>query len=41
MLAFGVWRWSHGRDDDLPATFASGLDDETERRLDEVLARFD
>ena len=40
LVAFGVWRWSRtrGPDDEPPA---SGLDDETERRLDELLARFD
>jgi cytochrome c-type biogenesis protein CcmH len=39
-VAFGVWRWSRGRgpDEEPPA---SGLDDETERRLDELLARLD
>jgi cytochrome c-type biogenesis protein CcmH/NrfF len=42
VLAFGVWRWSRGRDPDEPAGPAgSGLDEETERRLDDVLARFD
>jgi cytochrome c-type biogenesis protein CcmH len=42
VLAFGVWRWSRRRepeDPDEPA--GSGLDEETERRLDEVLARFE
>ena len=42
VLAFGVWRWSGrkgpGGPDD-PAE--SGLDEETERRLDDLLARFD
>lgn len=41
-LAFGVWRWSRRRDpegEEEPA--GSGLDEETERRLDEVLARFE
>jgi cytochrome c-type biogenesis protein CcmH/NrfF len=39
-VAFGVWRWSRARgpDDEPPA---SGLDEETERRLDEMLARLD
>jgi cytochrome c-type biogenesis protein CcmH/NrfF len=42
VLAFGVWRWSRGRDGEEPADpEGSGLDEETERRLDEVLARFD
>jgi len=37
-VAFGVWRWSRGRasDDDAPP-----LDAETERKLDELLARPD
>ena len=41
-LAFGVWRWSRRSGPEEPAEPAgSGLDDETERRLDEVLARFE
>lgn len=41
-LAFGVWRWSRRSGPEEPAEpTGSGLDDETERRLDEVLARFD
>ena len=38
----GAWYWSHDRDDrgDLPEA-ESGLDPESERRLDEELARFD
>jgi cytochrome c-type biogenesis protein CcmH len=41
-LAFGVWRWSRRREPGEPDEPAgSGLDEETERRLDEVLARFD
>jgi cytochrome c-type biogenesis protein CcmH len=40
-LAFGVWRWSRGRPDEPAEPVGSGLDDEDERRLDEVLARFD
>jgi cytochrome c-type biogenesis protein CcmH/NrfF len=42
VLAFGVWRWSRRRgpgDPDEPPE--SGLDEETERRLDDLLARFD
>jgi cytochrome c-type biogenesis protein CcmH/NrfF len=42
VLAFGVWRWSRRKepgDPDEPAE--SGLDEETERRLDDLLARFD
>lgn len=42
VLAVGVWRWSRRREPgepDEPA--ASGLDEETERRLDDLLARFD
>jgi cytochrome c-type biogenesis protein CcmH len=40
-VAFGVWRWSRARgpDDEPPAQ--GGLDEETERRLDELLARLD
>jgi cytochrome c-type biogenesis protein CcmH len=39
-VALGVWRWSRtrGPDDEPPP---SGLDDETERRLDDLLARLD
>jgi cytochrome c-type biogenesis protein CcmH/NrfF len=37
VLAFGVWRWTRGPDDEPPAT-GSGLDDETERKIDEMLA---
>ena len=40
LVALGVWRWSRtkGPDDEPPP---SGLDEETERRLDELLARLD
>jgi cytochrome c-type biogenesis protein CcmH len=42
VLAFGVWRWSRSRgEDEPPAPVGSGLDEETERRLDDVLARFE
>ena len=41
VLAFGVWRWSRGRDDEPPPAAASGLDDETERKIDELLAELD
>jgi hypothetical protein len=42
MLAFGVWRWSRRGETEEPAEApASGLDEETERRLDDVLARFE
>jgi cytochrome c-type biogenesis protein CcmH len=41
VLAFGVWRWSRGRDDEPPSDAASGLDDETERKIDELLAGLD
>lgn len=42
VLGIGVWRWSHRRRDDEPAEPpGSGLDEETERRLDDLLARFD
>ena len=42
VLGFGVWRWSR-RSEAEPeaATEESGLDEETERRLDDLLARFD
>ncbi|HJU37476.1 MAG TPA: cytochrome c-type biogenesis protein CcmH [Gaiellaceae bacterium] len=43
VLAFGVWRWSRRRESDEPdePPPGSGLDEETERRLDDLLARFD
>ncbi|HLX32510.1 MAG TPA: cytochrome c-type biogenesis protein CcmH [Gaiellaceae bacterium] len=41
ILALAVWRWSHGRDDEPPTTAASGLDEETERKLDDLLAEMD
>jgi cytochrome c-type biogenesis protein CcmH len=42
VLAVGVWRWSHSRDGEPPpAAAGSGLDEETERRLDDALARFE
>ena len=42
VLAFGVWRWSRRRELEKPDESAgSGLDEETERRLDDVLARFE
>ena len=42
VLAVGVWRWSSGRGTGGPDEEAgSGLDEETERRLDDLLARFD
>jgi cytochrome c-type biogenesis protein CcmH/NrfF len=41
-LAFGVWRWSRRREPGEPdGPEDSGLDEETERRLDDLLARFD
>ncbi len=40
LLGVGVWRWSRRREPE-PEPEASGLDEETERRLDEILARFD
>ena len=39
-LAIGVWRWSRTREPDA-AVEADALDPETERRLDEMLARLD
>lgn len=42
VLGFGVWRWSHSREAEPgAAAVGSGLDEETERRLDDLLARFD
>jgi cytochrome c-type biogenesis protein CcmH len=41
LLALGVWRWSRARDDQAAAMAEPGLDEETERRLDELLARLD
>lgn len=42
VLAVGVWQWSRRREPSEPgAAEASGLDEETERRLDDLLARFD
>jgi cytochrome c-type biogenesis protein CcmH len=42
VLGFGVWRWSRRRGPDEPdEPSESGLDEETERRLDDILARFD
>jgi cytochrome c-type biogenesis protein CcmH/NrfF len=38
VLGLGVWRWSRARAPDDPPP---PLDDETERRLDELLARLD
>ena len=43
LLAFAVWRWSRTRDGDgePPPGDAGRLDPESERRLDEALARFE
>lgn len=42
VLAVGVWRWSRRREPEEPvAPAGSALDEETERRLDDLLARFD
>jgi cytochrome c-type biogenesis protein CcmH len=41
VLAIGVWRWSRRRGPELEEPADSGLDEETERRLDDLLARFD
>ena len=42
VLGIGVWRWSRRRGAAEPEEPAgSGLDEETERRLDDLLARFD
>jgi cytochrome c-type biogenesis protein CcmH len=40
VLGAGVWRWSRRRESEAEPA-ASQLDAETERRLDELLARFD
>jgi cytochrome c-type biogenesis protein CcmH/NrfF len=39
-VGFGVWRWSRTRGPEEPPA-ESGLDEDTERRLDELLARMD
>jgi cytochrome c-type biogenesis protein CcmH len=42
VLALGVWRWSRRKEPEEPdGPAGSGLDEETERRLDDLLARFD
>jgi cytochrome c-type biogenesis protein CcmH/NrfF len=42
LLAIGVWQWSRRREQEEPDVPGdSGLDEETERRLDDLLARFD
>jgi cytochrome c-type biogenesis protein CcmH len=42
VLAVGVWQWSRRREPNEPdAPEGSALDEETERRLDDLLARFD
>jgi cytochrome c-type biogenesis protein CcmH len=41
ILAIGVWRWSRRREPEEPEPEGSGLDEETERKLDDLLARFD
>ena len=42
LLALGVWRWSRRPgDDEPPPPTEPALDDETERRLDDLLARLD
>jgi cytochrome c-type biogenesis protein CcmH len=38
ILAFGVWRWSRGRDDGEPPGTEPALDPETERKIDDLLA---
>ena len=40
-LAVGVWRWSRRRESEPEEPAEAGLDEETERRLDDLLARFD
>ena len=41
VLAFGVWRWSRRGGSEPEEPSDSGLDEETERKLDDLLARFD
>jgi len=41
LLALGVWRWSRRREPQSEPAPDSGLDEEIERRIDELLARFD
>jgi cytochrome c-type biogenesis protein CcmH/NrfF len=41
LVAVGVWRWTRARDDDPPSTPSDAEDPETERKLDELLARLD
>jgi cytochrome c-type biogenesis protein CcmH/NrfF len=42
VLGFGVWRWSRRKEPEEPdGPVGSGLDEETERRLDDLLARYD
>ncbi len=42
VLALGVWRWSRRREDDEPPdATGTGLDDETEQKIDELLAGLD
>ena len=41
VLGFGVWRWSRRGGPEAEEPPGSGLDEETERRLDDLLARFD
>lgn len=42
VLGFGVWRWSRGREGDEPPSGPEPrLDDETEQRIDELLAGLD
>jgi cytochrome c-type biogenesis protein CcmH len=41
LLAFGVWRWSRRSDGEPPPGDAGRLDPESERRLDDALARYE
>jgi cytochrome c-type biogenesis protein CcmH len=42
ILAFGVWKWSRRREgDEPPGAGQPKLDDETERKIDELLAGLD
>jgi cytochrome c-type biogenesis protein CcmH len=41
LIAIGVWRWSRRSEPEREEPTESGLDEATERRLDDLLARFD
>jgi cytochrome c-type biogenesis protein CcmH/NrfF len=41
VLGGGVWRWSRRQEPEEPDPASSALDEDTERRIDDLLARFD